>query len=95
MWGHRIGGAALGRIPLTAATVIILYYTFPIMHERVGQLVANMGEISRPIIWRGAWGIFKEHPVFGGGAGCFDFLFEAFRPVGFHDEPVSACTATT
>ncbi|HEY5227965.1 MAG TPA: hypothetical protein VIJ19_05455, partial [Opitutaceae bacterium] len=29
-------------------------------------------------------------PVFGGGAGCFDFLFEAFRPIGFHDEPVYA-----
>ncbi|HEY5228739.1 MAG TPA: hypothetical protein VIJ19_09365, partial [Opitutaceae bacterium] len=47
--GSRIGGAALAAV-LTAATVLVLYYTFPIMHERVGQLVANMGELSRPII---------------------------------------------
>jgi O-antigen ligase len=86
---HRIGGAALALV-LTAATVLVLYHTFPIMHVRVAQLVADMGEHSRPIIWRGAWEIFKEHPVFGGGAGCFDFLFEAFRPIGFHDEPVYA-----
>jgi len=85
----RLLGAAAA-VAASAATVVVLYFTFPIMRERVHEFVTDVGERTRPIIWRGAWGIFREHPAFGGGAGCFDVLFEAFRPIGFHDEPVYA-----
>jgi hypothetical protein len=81
---------AVAAAAVSAAAVVVLYYTFPIMNERLHYFVTDMGERTRPIIWRGAWGIFREHPVFGGGAGCFDILFEAFRPIGFRDEPFYA-----
>jgi hypothetical protein len=93
MPGRGIASRILGAVAavaVPAATIAVLYYTFPIMHERVHQFVTDIGERSRPIIWKGAWQIFLQHPVFGGGAGCFDILFEAFRPVGFHDEPFYA-----
>ncbi|HZZ18003.1 MAG TPA: O-antigen ligase family protein [Opitutaceae bacterium] len=91
--GRSIGLRVLGAvaaIAIPAATVAVLYYTMPVMHERVLNFVKDSGEHSRPIIWRGAWGIFLDHPVFGGGAGCFDVLFEKFRPIGFRDDPVYA-----
>jgi tetratricopeptide (TPR) repeat protein len=73
-----------------AAALAILYFSFPLMRERVMQFANDAGERSRPIVWRGAWDIFREHPVFGGGAGSFNVLFEAFRPEGFRNDPIYA-----
>jgi tetratricopeptide (TPR) repeat protein len=61
-----------------------------LMRERSNEFVHDFGERTRPIVWRGAWKIFEAHPVVGGGAGCYDVLFEAYRPEGFRDEPVYA-----
>ena len=81
-------GAAV--VAATAGAVWILYVSFPLMRVRLGQLVTDAGERTRPVMWRGAWGIFSSHRVFGGGAGAFDVLFEAFRPQGYRDDPVYA-----
>lgn len=87
--GRRIA-AALGAVGAAAAVVAFLYFSFPMMRERSDEFVRDFGERTRPIVWRGAWRIFEAHPVLGGGSGCFDVLFEAYRPEGFRDEPVFA-----
>jgi O-antigen ligase len=87
--GRRIGAAAAAAASVALLGVLI-YALFPLMRERVDRLVTDVGEHSRPILWRGAFGIFLEHPVLGGGAGSFDTLFERFRPAGFLDQPLFA-----
>ncbi|HZP59449.1 MAG TPA: O-antigen ligase family protein, partial [Opitutaceae bacterium] len=67
-----------------------LYAVVPKVHSRFDELVRNAGERTRPIMWRGAWGIFCDHPFLGGGAGAFDVLFEKYRPKNYRDEPVWA-----
>lgn len=87
--GRRVGvAAAAGSSVLLAGA--LLYVSFPLMHERVGQLLKDAGERTRPILWRGAWRIFESHPVLGAGAGSFDALFEAYRPEGYRDQPYYA-----
>ncbi len=86
----RRAAAAAAAVAAAAGAVAILYAAFPLMHERIDLLVRDAGEHTRPIMWRGAWGIFREHPLLGGGAGGFDVLFEAFRPEGYLDEPYYA-----
>jgi len=54
---------------------------------RLDGLVRDAGERTRPILWRGALAIFREHPAWGGGAGSFNVLFESFRPERYQDEP--------
>jgi O-antigen ligase len=82
--------AAVGVVAVTAAAVVIVYFSFPLMRERSNEFIRDFGERTRPIVWRGAWKIFEAHPVVGGGSGCYDVLFEAYRPEGFRDEPVYA-----
>jgi hypothetical protein len=44
------------------------------------RLVRDSGELSRPVMWGAGWRIFREHPVFGAGAGSFNVMFERHRP---------------
>ncbi|HEY4990399.1 MAG TPA: O-antigen ligase family protein, partial [Opitutaceae bacterium] len=87
--GRRLAGAA-SAVVVAATAAAILYVSYPLMRIRVDQLVKDAGEVTRPILWRGALGIFQAHPALGGGGGSFDALFEAFRPVGFRDRPIYA-----
>jgi O-antigen ligase len=85
-WPRRlaIAGAVLaGLIGLT----VVLHETSPRARERLDRLVADTGELSRPILWRGAWQLWQTDPGFGTGAGSFNVLFERHRPAGFVDEP--------
>lgn len=59
----------------------------PRARERVGRLVRDAGERSRPILWRAAWELFRAHPILGSGAGSYNILFEQHRPKDFVDEP--------
>jgi O-antigen ligase len=88
-FSRRIAVASAA-VATAAAVVAALYFAFPLMRVRVDQLAKDSGEHTRPIMWRGALGIFEEHPVWGGGAGSFDTLFEPFRPEGYRDQPVYA-----
>lgn len=77
---------------LAATTVALLagvaaYTAVPRVKQRFDQLVSEMGERSRPILWSGAWQLFEEAPLTGTGAGSFNVLFERHRPMGFRDEP--------
>jgi hypothetical protein len=88
-FGRRVAGAAIA-LAAAAAAVAVLYFSYPLMRERVDQFAANAGERTRPIMWRGAWRIFEAHKLLGGGAGSFDALFEPYRPEGYRDQPVYA-----
>ena len=91
--GRSVGwrlGAALGAAAAASAAAGVLYYSFPLMRTRMNQLVSESGERTRPIMWRGAWRIFESHPVLGAGAAAFDPLFEAYRPMGYKDQPYYA-----
>lgn len=89
-WRRRLGASALvAGVALAAGAA--LYFAVPGVNGRFNALVQDAGERTRPIMWRGAWGIFCEHPLFGGGAGAYDVLFEKYRPgKNYQDEPVWA-----
>jgi O-antigen ligase len=87
--GRRLAAAAAS-VAAAAAAVTVLYFSFPLMRIRADQLVHDLGERTRPILWRGAWRIFEAHPAVGAGAGSFDALFEPYRPEGYRDQPVYA-----
>jgi O-antigen ligase len=85
-WPWRLAAAVL-TIGAVLAVGAALRVTLPTVRERLDALVRDAGEHSRPIIWRGAWEIFRDHPVFGGGAGGYNVLFEKYRPENFQDAP--------
>lgn len=64
-----------------------LYVASPKVRERLDFFVRDSGEKSRPALWRAAWQIFREHPVFGAGAGSYNILFERYRPESEQKEP--------
>ncbi|MEO6874797.1 MAG: O-antigen ligase family protein [Opitutaceae bacterium] len=85
-WRRRIGLTALAGLGVLVIASA-LYISLPKVRERFLILKADAGEKTRPIMWRGAWRIFLEHPVMGGGAGSFNVLFEKFRPERYQDQP--------
>jgi O-antigen ligase len=88
-WLRRMGIAALvlGGLLLAGG---VLYSRSPGVRARLAGLITDAGERTRPIAWRGAWALFREHPVIGTGAGSYDVLFEKYRPEGFADRPLYA-----
>jgi tetratricopeptide (TPR) repeat protein len=87
--GRRIAGAAIVTAVAVAAAAAV-YGAYPQMRVRVAQMAKDVGEHSRPIVWRAAWNIFREHPVVGSGAGSYDTFFEAYRPEGFLNRVIYA-----
>jgi O-antigen ligase len=85
-WLRRLGVAALamGAVLLAGAA---LFLTSTLVRERFTALVRDAGELSRPILWRVGWQLFREHPAAGTGAGSYNVLFEQHRPEGFVLEP--------
>ena len=85
-WEWRLT-ASLAATTLALLAGISMYTVVPRVKQRFDQLVAEMGERSRPILWTAAWGLFNEAPLTGTGAASFNVLFERYRPTGFRDEP--------
>jgi O-antigen ligase len=85
-WRQR-AGVALAAVVALGGLGAIIAATSPQASERLGRLIADAGERSRPILWRAAWNLFREHPIAGSGAGSYNVLFERHRPAGFLDEP--------
>jgi len=85
-WRRRflLAGAIVGAL---AAMFAALYAVSPDVRDRLNGLVRDAGEKSRPIMWRAAWRLFREHPATGSGAGSYNVLFEKHRPEQFGDEP--------
>ena len=85
-WPRRLALAGAVMVGLIGLTIFI-HGSSSQARERLDRLVADTGELSRPILWRGAWQLWQTEPGFGTGAGSFNVLFERHRPVGFVDEP--------
>lgn len=85
-WSRRLVIAAAALTGLTLV-VAVAYWVSPQTRTRLERLVTDSGELSRPILWRGAWQLWRADPVVGTGAGTFNILFERHRPAGFVDEP--------
>lgn len=85
-WRARLG-LALAAVAGAAAAGAALYLAVPQVKERFDGLVRDQGERTRPIMWRGAWALFREAPLTGTGGGSYNILFERHRPAGFRDEP--------
>jgi O-antigen ligase len=88
-WRRR-AGLALGVFLVLVATGAVIVTKYPNARERFSQLVADSGEVTRPLVWRGAWLLFRDAPAFGTGSGSYNVLFEKYRPERFRDEPMWA-----
>lgn len=65
----------------------LLFELEPRTRERFEIFIRDTGEVTRPIMWRAAWKLFREAPVLGTGAGSYNVRFEAHRPEQFSPEP--------
>ena len=79
-------------VSITGAAVAVLaglavYATVPRVKNRFDMLVREMGERSRPILWKASWNLFTDAPAVGTGAASYNVLFERHRPAGFRDDP--------
>lgn len=85
-WARR---AVLAVVVLAGvvAVGVVVYEFSPRAQARVAALVRDSGEVTRPVMWRGAWQLFHEHPAWGSGAGSYDVLFERVRPEHFQQRP--------
>jgi O-antigen ligase len=78
-WRRRVGRTLVAGLAVLAAGVVV-YLTVPTLRARFETLVEEAGERTRPIMWRGAWQLFRENPAFGSGAGSYNVAFERHRP---------------
>jgi O-antigen ligase len=85
-WWRRVA-QALGVLVAAIVVVGLLVAVVPLARARFQTMVRDTGELSRPIVWRAAWQLFRSAPAVGTGAGSFNVLFERHRPERFRDEP--------
>lgn len=98
MWPLLSGGRRLQRRLAVAAGILAAVLASGVLiaafsdtaRERLGNLIRDRGELSRPILWRAGANLFLDEPLLGTGAGSYNVLFERYRPKGFIDEPAWA-----
>lgn len=85
------------RLVATVAAMLVVvgigaavYASSQKVRERFITMARDMGEQTRPIMWRAAWRIFREQPVFGSGAASYNIMFERHRPESEKGEPLWA-----
>jgi O-antigen ligase len=83
---RRLARAALAVVVFGVA-LWTLYATTPGVRARIDAFARDRGELTRPVMWRGAWRLFAAHPLAGSGAGSYNVLFERYRPPNYQDEP--------
>jgi O-antigen ligase len=81
-WRSRLGRLAMVGLVLVGVNVAV-FLAFPTLRIRFEAMVQEAGERTRPIMWRGAWEIFRENPLWGSGAGSYNMAFEKHRPAHF------------
>ncbi len=72
---------------ISAAATVTAFYSVARIRERVTTFLRDSGERTRPMMWRAAWKIFREHPTWGSGAGSYNVEFEKHRPDGERGQP--------
>ncbi|MCF7687960.1 MAG: O-antigen ligase family protein [Cephaloticoccus sp.] len=85
-WSWRLG-VMLGAVGGLALAGWTLHSFSPIVRERIQAMINESGEWTRPVMWHGAWALFREHAVLGSGAGSYNVLFEKYRPEIYQQEP--------
>jgi len=69
---------------LLGATYTFLHWAeFSVKLKLFTPEALNRNVQSRLILWRGAWDIFKAHPILGGGPGTYQLLFPQHRDVNY------------
>lgn len=85
-WRRRLVWSGVG-LTVGLGLGLALYAWAPEVKVRFDALVRDGGERTRPIMWRGAWELWREAPLTGTGAGSYNVLFERHRPENYRDEP--------
>jgi O-antigen ligase len=83
---HRLqyfGGLCI----LIALGVITLLWVDVKVEQRVVQAIHEQGERTRPMMWKAAWQIFADNPVFGTGLGSYRLEWYHYRPEGALIDP--------
>jgi O-antigen ligase len=70
-------------VTVLAVMGVAAYFAMPTLRTRFEVMAQEAGERTRPIMWRGAWQLFREQPVWGSGAGSYNVAFEKHRPAHF------------
>jgi len=85
-------GVLVGFLVLVAMAAVTwgLVRSSPQAKQRAVALWDDVGERSRPMMWRAAWANFRAHPWVGTGAGSYDVRFELHRPETEQKRPVWA-----
>lgn len=85
-WGRRIAGMMLALVLVAAAVGAVYRYNGEV-RGRFEPFLKGQLELSRPVMWRGAWEIWQDSPWFGVGAGSYEVLFDGRRPPNFQLKP--------
>ncbi len=85
-WRRRLGGVAV-ILTLAAAGLGLIYRYSAYAHERIEPFLDGRFELSRPIVWKAGWQIWRAHPWLGSGAASFNVYFDQYRPRGFLNVP--------
>lgn len=73
--------------------ILLLTFLFVNSPTLMGQLKTVSGSFaSRKIMFAGAWDIFKEFPILGGGPGSYRIYFPRFRASDYFDHEISHVT---
>lgn len=63
---------------LSAGTGAGAYFGSSLLRDRIAQALEQGGEWSRYVMWDAAWGIFKDHPIFGSGLGSYRLMYDEY-----------------
>jgi len=85
-WRKRLTGAVV-ILALAVGGVTALHRYSDYARERIQPFIEGRFEPSRPIIWKAAVRIWRDHRWLGGGAASYNVLFDQYRPKGFFNEP--------
>ena len=85
-WWVRLS-AVVGVGSVIVLVGMLLFTLSPIVRDRYHAMINESGEWTRPVMWRGAWELFRSNPATGSGAGSYNILFEKHRPVLYQMEP--------
>lgn len=85
--GLLIGAAV---IVVMAGLTWTVMSTSPFARQRAVTFWHDLGERSRPMMWRAAWANVAAQPWLGTGAGSYDVMFERHRPETEQKRPLWA-----
>ncbi|HEY8993088.1 MAG TPA: O-antigen ligase family protein [Lacunisphaera sp.] len=85
-WKRKIAGTLVVLLGVSGG-VWGLYRGSEYARSRIEPFLEGQFELSRPIIWKAGWQMWREGPWLGRGAASYNVLFDQYRPPGFLNEP--------